>query len=233
MIVTCPSCATRYDLPASRFAADGTMIKCASCGHSWLEARATETPSYALRQVPAVIDNEPAPDDEIHRLVEASREAQDMFLQAKRQRRKRLAAWGVFAAVAASPLLMAMTFPDQVVRYAPSTIVAYQAMGRDVNIYGLEIRHVDMQHIIQDGTRVLTIKGEIANTAGGERKIPSIRFGLSDEANAEVYHWTLDSGARPLKPGESTNFVTRVQAPPETARSIQIRFAHGDEISSN
>jgi predicted Zn finger-like uncharacterized protein len=233
MIISCPSCATRYDLPASRFAADSTMIKCASCGHSWLEARAIEAPSYTQRQLPAVIEHDAAPEEEIRRLVEASREAQDNFAARRRQRRKRLAAWAGFAAVAASPLMMAMTFPEQVVRIAPAAISAYKAVGRDINIYGLDVRRIEMQHILQDGTRVLTVKGEIANTSGSERKIPSLRFGLRDAGGKEVYQWTLDSGARPLMPGESTSFVTRVASPPETAKDIQIRFAHADEIGLN
>ena len=233
MIVSCPSCATRYDLPANRFAAEGTMIKCASCGHSWLEARAIESHSYPVHGLPAVIDHEVAPDEEVRRLVEAGREAQDNFAAARRNKRKKFAAWGVYAAIAATPLLMAMTFPEQVVRYAPAAIRAYKALGQDINIYGLELHRVEMQHILQDGTRVLSVKGEIVNITGGERKIPSLRFGLHDAAGAEVYQWTLDAGGRPLKPGESTSFVTRVASPPEAARNVEIRFAHADEIGSN
>ncbi len=30
-----------------------------------------------------------------------------------------------------------------------------------------------------------------------------------------------------------TNFVTRVAAPPETAKIVEIRFAHAEEIGSN
>ena len=209
------------------------MIKCASCGHSWLEARAVEAQSYSPRLVPAVIEHEAAPDEEIRRLVEASRVAQDSFAAARRKRRKTLAAWGVFGAIAASPLLMAMTFPEQVVRYAPASISAYRAVGQDINIYGLDVRHVEMQHILQDGTRVLTVKGEIVNISGREHKIPSLRFGLHDKTGAEVYRWMLDAGARPLKPGESTSYVTRVASPPETAHDVEIRFAHADEIGSN
>ena len=42
MIVSCPSCATRYDLPDNDSAADGSVIRCASCGHSWIESSAIE-----------------------------------------------------------------------------------------------------------------------------------------------------------------------------------------------
>lgn len=232
MLITCPSCETRYDLPAARFAADGTMIKCAACGHSWLEARAVEIATHPVRQVPAMIDHDES-DSEIRRLVEASREAQESFAVHQRERRRRQASWLAFAAALAAPLVMAAAWPERVVAIAPVTIGAYDALGREVNIYGLDIRRLDLQHMIDGEVRVLAVKGEIANIASGERKIPWLRFSLRDETGKEVYHWLLDTKARPLRSGESTEFVTRVAAPPEAARNVEIRFAHADEIGSN
>jgi len=116
---------------------------------------------------------------------------------------------------------------------APASVQAYQTIGWNVNIYGLDFRKVEMQHMIVDGTRVLAVKGEIANVSGDDRKIPWIRFALRSDSNDEVYNWTLDAGARPLKSGEITNFVTRVASPPENAKNLEIRFAHAHEIGSN
>lgn len=231
MIISCPSCATRYDMPASRIAAEGTMIKCAACGQSWLEGRAIEVTGNSQGKVPAVTDHF-EPDAEIRRLVEASREARNNFAVKRRQRQRRMAKWGAFAAAMTAPVIIALVFPEAVVRLAPATVSAYEALGRDINIYGIGLRRIEMQHMLVDGTRVLAVKGEIVNISGGDRKIPSLRFGLRDGTNAEVYKWTLDSGARPLRPGEITSFVTRVASPPETARIVQIRFAHADEIGS-
>ena len=228
MIISCPSCATRYDMPASRIAAEGTMIKCAACGQSWLEGRAIEV---AQGKVPAIADPF-QPDAEIRRLVEASREARETFAVKRRQRQRRMAAWGAFAAAMAVPVILAAIFPETVVRAAPATVSAYEALGKDINIYGIDLRRIEMQHMVVEGARVLAVKGEIVNISGGSRKIPSLRFGLRDAASTEVYQWTLDSGARPLKAGEVTSFVTRVASPPETARHLQIRFAHADEIGS-
>jgi predicted Zn finger-like uncharacterized protein len=73
MMISCPSCSIRYDLPAQRLAADGTVIKCASCGYSWLESRAIEITSVNPQQLPAVIDHDYEPDHEVRRLVEANR----------------------------------------------------------------------------------------------------------------------------------------------------------------
>ena len=233
MMISCPSCSTRYDLPAQRFAADGTMIKCAACGYSWLESRAIEITPVNPQQLPALVDHAYEPEHEVRRLVEATREAEEAFARQRALRNRRLAGWSAIAGLAMLPLMTAAAFPEQVVSLAPATVTAYQAIGWDVNIYGLEIRRVDMQHMIVDGTRVLAVKGEIANVSDSDRKIPWIRFGLRSAGNAEVYSWTLDTGARPLKPGETTNFVTRVAAPPETAQNVEIRFAHVHEIGSN
>ena len=208
-------------------------MRCSSCGHGWLEGRATEIMTVPARQLPAVIEHTPEPDMEIRRLVEASREAQENFATNRMRRRKTRYAWLGYAAAVAAPFVVAAVFPESVVKAAPAAVSAYAVIGQDVNIYGLELRHVDIQHLAVDGTIVLAIKGEIANISGGDRKIPWLRFGLRDTGNAEVYNWTLDSGARPLRSGEITNFVTRVAAPPETAKNVEIRFAHATEIGSD
>ena len=167
------------------------------------------------------------------RLVEASRRAKEAFAVKKRQRLGRLRGWAILGACLLTPVAAAASFPEFVVSMAPVTVRAYDAVGYNVNIYGLEVRRIEQQHAFVDGVRVLSIKGEISNISNSTQKIPWLRFALNDGRPAEVYTWTLDTGARPLRAGESTSFVTRVASPPETAKNLQIRFAHRDEIGSN
>ena len=209
------------------------MIKCSACGYSWLEGRAVEVQSAPLRQVPVIIEHGAEPDQEVRRLMEAAREARETFAANRHLRFKRLRGWAALAASLMVPFAVAGIFPEQMVRAAPATVRAYETLGQSVNIYGLDLRRIELQHMIDRGTRVLAVKGEIANISGSERKIPALRFGLASATGAEVYRWTLDSTARPLRPGEVTTFVTRVASPPETARNIEIRFAHADEIGLN
>jgi predicted Zn finger-like uncharacterized protein len=233
MIISCPSCSTRYTLRDEKLSAQGMAIACSSCGHRWIESRAIEVVDISPRNLPAVIEHSFEPDSEVKRLVEASRQAREAFADKRRQRLKRLRGWAVLAACIVAPLGAAASFPSLIVKVAPVTMRAYAAAGYSVNIYGLEMRRIEQQHAIVDGTRVLTIKGEITNISDSAQKIPWLRFGLNDERSLEVYNWTLDTGARPLKAGETTNFVTRVASPPESAKNVQIRFAHANEIGSN
>ncbi|MFN4140580.1 zinc-ribbon domain-containing protein [Aestuariivirga sp.] len=233
MIVHCPSCATRYDLPTYRLGADGVMMKCSACGHDWIEGRAVEVAApLATRAIP---DAAPAaePDLEVKRLVAASREAQEAFLLRRRRRRTMAAAWAGLMLFALGPAVGALAFPEAVVTAAPASIRLYEWLGREVNVYGLEIGNVELQHLLVDGERMIAVKGEVRNVSSTARKIPWLRFGLTSGGDAEVYSWQLDTGARPLRPGEATGFTTRVASPPENARSLQIRFARADEIGSN
>jgi predicted Zn finger-like uncharacterized protein len=233
MIISCPSCSTHYNFPDQRLSGDGMAISCSACGHSWIESRAIEIVDISPRKVPTVIEHGFEPDSEVKRLVEASRRAKEAFAVKKRQRLGRLRGWAILGACLLAPVAAAASFPELVVRLAPVTVRAYDAMGYNVNIYGLEIRRIEQQHAFVDGLRVLSIKGEISNISNSTQKIPWLRFGLNDRSQAEVYTWTLDTGVRPLRAGESTSFVTRVASPPESAKNLQIRFAHRDEIGSN
>ena len=230
MIVSCPSCATRYDLPEQSLGHDGAAIRCRACGHRWVEARAVQ-----------VIDVSPMPvaprahesEREVERLVAASQAARDAFLLNRRRKAAENRAWACFVAAMLLPVALLALFPETVVRAAPAAARLYEKAGVKVNIYGLEVRKVTQEHMIVDGVRLLTIKGEIVNVSDADRKIPALRFGLQTNERGEVYAWTLDSAVRPLRPGETTIFSTRVASPPEAARKVEIRFARLDEIGSN
>jgi predicted Zn finger-like uncharacterized protein len=246
MMISCPTCHARYSLADDRPRDQGLALCCSACGHNWVEPPVVESraieiydvtprqlpPPSSSRNLPAVIEPGPDADVEVRRLVEASRLAREAFKEKRAKRMKRLRGWAILGTLALSPIAAAAAFPVQVVKIAPATIRVYELAGLSVNIYGLEIRRLEQQHAIVDGTRVLTVKGEVTNITSSERKIPWLRFGLADGASQEVYHWTLDTNARPLRPGETTSFITRIASPPESAKKLKIRFAHADEIGS-
>jgi hypothetical protein len=234
MIVHCPSCLSRKDIPSLRADGSGTLVACDGCGHEWIESRALDRTPGMSRNLPVAAGQNPAAAEaDLKRLVAAARAAQARFAGERRRRRVMTVAWAGLLLVAATPAACAMLFPEVIVRSAPAAIAFYDLIGRKVNVYGLEIRDVEVQHLLVDGKQVVAVKGQIANVTGSFRKIPGLRFGLRAKDNAEVYNWRLDTAQRPLRPGESTSFVTRVASPPESASALEIRFARADEIGSN
>ncbi len=233
MIVACPSCATRYDLPPGSGAEDGAVIRCTTCNHSWIEASAVDITEIAHHPL-ALIEDHSAVDDEVARIAEEARQARLRFEERRRAGRRRLAGWAGLAAACALPFAAIFAVPDRVVAMAPAMMRLYKVAGIAVNVRGFDIRHVVNQTFDKDGVRVLAIRGDIVNVAGRPLKVPSMRFVLRSADGHELYAWTLASvGARPLEAGNATNFVTRITAPPEGAENIEIRFARADELGTN
>jgi len=231
-IVSCPSCGETYELPGGHGAADGSIIRCSGCGHSWLEARAVEV----IENLPAVVEEEDAVDldREAMRIAEAATRLAARRSAARTRRRAALRGWALLAAAVAAPLGVATAFPERVVRAAPATALLYAKAGIEINIRGLEIRNARSQLTTVDDTKVLAVKGEIVNVSSSPAKVPSMRFALRDGSKSEVYSWTLASvGGRTLEPGQATSFVTRIAEPPEGSQDVEIRFARAEEITVN
>jgi predicted Zn finger-like uncharacterized protein len=233
MIVSCPSCDTRYDIGEYGHSHGAVTISCRSCGHRWKELPVIDVVEVPHRALARVVDHREEPEFDVQRLVEAAKTAQEEFALRRRQKAKRIGGWASFGLFALAPFISAALLPETVVMAAPATVKIYEKLGYTINIYGLDIRHVEQQNTVVDGAHVLMIKGEISNPTDSVRKIPSLRFALSGDEPKELYTWTLDTTSRPLRPGETTSFTTRVAQPPELAKNLKIRFAHLDEISSN
>ena len=236
MIVRCPSCATRNQL-SPRQASGLAGTQCQDCGYHWTEVetlQAIDVTELPLRNLPRVIAHEDhAPEFEARRLAEMAKDAKAQFAAARQAKNRRLRNWAIYIGFVSAPFLAAALAPEAMVAAAPISLKAYEKLGYDINVFGLDIRRVERQHAIIDGKRILTIKGELSNVSADTRKLPWLRFALLGPSGEELYTWTLDTGARPLRAGETTGFVTRVAAPPEAAANLVIRFARSDEIGTD
>lgn len=214
------------------------MIRCAVCGHSWIESRAVNViDAVALNDAgPAKserIEEDLYAEREVMRLAQAARAVEAKFSAARERKRKELRGWALLAAFIALPVMAGIIAPHEVARAFPPARMIYSMAGIEINVSGLEFRNVGQQHSIIDGVRVLAIQGEIVNVGKRERQIPPLAFYLKDDQLQPVYDWRLVATTRPIKPGEVSTFVTRIASPPDTARHIEIRFAPHGETGSN
>jgi predicted Zn finger-like uncharacterized protein len=238
MILTCPSCDTRYSVDGSKLPAAGRTVRCAKCGHSWHqgpEAPEVEIPPESVAPAPPA-PSEPAP--AVHPAGDVP--MSDSFAPSATRafapaaiapaplgpKIAVAAGWAGLIAVVLVIAVSAVRYRQDIAVIWPQSAGVYSSLGLKVNASGIDFRQVDYRRETEDGQTVLAVSGVIVNGGGRELPVPqTVRVTLSDAANHEIYHWTFKPGVTVLGPHQSVPFTTRLSSPPAAARFLEVRFA--------
>ena len=245
MILTCPSCRTRYQTDGANFKAPGRNVRCAKCGTVWFEA--APEPEAAAEPDPVLVPVIPA-------LQPAMADAPQLaavdgtldFAPAARSEEPKADAVEIprrsrGTALAQSVGWMALIFligtigwgtvqyRETIASLWPQSASLYAAMGLPVNIRGITLTNIAYKQEYEDGQPVLSVTGKVVNISKREQAVPEIRVVLLDDAKHELYHWTFDAGIPTLKPGSESPFTTRLSSPPPEARNLNVRFSEAGD----
>ena len=246
MILTCPSCRTRYQADSAHFHSPGRNVRCAKCGETWFQAAPdaeaqTEpepviTPP-AFDEVTVATDlSEPAPAESSALNFGAGEQAPEAPLlrpqRAERGLGARLAnaaGWVVFFVLIGGIGWSTVQYRQTIASLWPQSASFYTFIGMPVNVRGIAIANVAYKQEYEDGQPVLSVTGKVVNVSNKEQAVPEIRVVLLDDAKHELYQWTFDAGIPTLKPGSESAFVTRLSSPPSEARNLDVRFAEAGD----
>ncbi len=220
MIVSCPSCATRYLIDPTALGGEGRTVRCAKCSHTWHERPPADMPKR--------VDILP-PDDAPRPIPFGSNLP---AIVARRRRANRLG-WLAVAAAVIIIIVAGIVARGPIVDAWPPAGKLYTAIGLGVDkidTAGLEIQNVVQEQMVEGGVQILVIRGKIQNLADHSRTVPPIRISLLDAADIELHHWTFAAEQSELEAESHTNFETRLNSPPRGAVRLQIKFA-GDEAN--
>ncbi len=253
MILTCPACSTRYTVDEAKFPAAGRTVRCAKCGHSWHQAGPEPEPApepefapapvpepepdvtpAAAEAIPAPVVAEPEPPLEEPfggpsagtRAYAPPAQMPERFREQKLQTAAVVAGWVGLVAVVLLIGYSAVRYRQDIAAIWPQSAGVYSGLGMPVNASGIDFRNVTYRRESEDGQSVLVVTGQIVN--GGARELPvpqTVRVGLTDIDNRELYHWTFKPDATVLKPGAQLSFRTRLSSPPAAARFAVVTFA--------
>jgi predicted Zn finger-like uncharacterized protein len=244
MILTCPSCDTRYAVDGSKFPAAGRTVRCAKCGHSWHQAAEAAEGEIAPEPSAPAPDEAPEPGPVMHPSV-ADAPMSDPFPVGPSPTRgfapaavapapraplgpklAVVAGWAGLIAVVLLIAVSAVRYRQDIAAIWPQSAGVYSSLGLHVNASGIDFRQVDYHRESEDGQVVLAVSGVIVNAGSRQLPVPQmVRVTLSDASNHELYHWTFKPDATVLGPGQSVPFVTRLSSPPAAARHLEVRFA--------
>ena len=241
MILTCPSCSTRYTVDEAKFPAAGRTVRCAKCGHSWHQAAPEPEPEpepaptpepEAVAAAPAAVD-EPEPRLEDAFAASSTRAYAPQASAPERASRALslqtaavVAGWIGLVAVVLLIGYSAVRYRQDIATIWPQSAGVYSGLGLPVNATGIDFRDVAYRREVEDGQSVLVVTGRIVNTGQREMPVPqTVRVGLNDADNRELYHWTFKPDATTLKPGGEMPFRTRLSSPPAAARFAVVTFS--------
>ena len=196
MIITCPACHTKFQLPPASLGAAGRNVRCSSCGERWFVAAFTDVaapppPAMVLpEQVPMVAEGAPW---------------------------RRLTPW-----LAGALLLLlaaaAIAGRNQIAQHLPMAAPVYQRLGLSLELpLGIEFRDLGSERRMTKGQPVLVVTGEITNISGQRREVPPIRVAVLDADRRELDHGSFDPPEPALGPGGVARFEVELDVPPPEA----------------
>jgi predicted Zn finger-like uncharacterized protein len=133
--------------------------------------------------------------------------------------------WGLLLLFVLSVAGLVALAPKTVVSMLPGATRLYAMLGMPVNLRGLALEGVSYGWSRDGEETVLEVKGEIVNLTAAALQIPIVVIALRDEKGAEISQWTTTAGDEPLAPGARTPFTADIASPPDTVRSLKVRFA--------
>lgn len=232
MILICPSCETRYVTSDDSIGATGRNVRCAACDHSWYVK-----PAETLGDPSEVQDESGLTRAQVERLRQkavanakssSGPHAEMREKELKRRKRNQLiaiaAAWSGSALVFVGSAYAALNNREAVVSMMPEAASVYEALGMEVNRFGLDFAELQAQRSFDGTTPVLTISGKAVNSSDRHRPSPTVRIGLYNQAGAEVHVERVNLMDAVVPPSGEANFTAHIISPPMDSYDVQVSF---------
>ncbi len=254
MILNCPSCQARYLVNPVQLGDAGRRVKCVRCHHVWYARRPAETvvPPTTTETQPAA---GPAPEPAAGPDLTASRyevpvdepgrvPSPDPYPPVSGQlpstvvlRRSRVPAafWTLLILLVGAVIVLGAVARDDVVRFYPPAIVAYDSIGLPVDPAVLA-DHPELQPALRiEGLAValgdsedLLVSGAIVNGADHARRLAPLQVTLRDGEGAALASHAVTLASRSLEAGETVDFELVIEDWPDGAVDASVAFATQD-----
>ncbi len=221
MILTCPTCGTRYQTDRTRLAPPGGNVRCAKCLAVWFHA-VTEAED-SVESDPGEAPSNPNADAEP---AGGNPAAQNVRAE-NRTRLALVAGGGALLLFVGAFVWAAIAFRHEIATVWPQSASFYASINLPVNVRGLAFVDVGFDRVLEDGERVLRVSGRVVNVSEAELVVPEIYVSLRDMDERELYAWTIRMSIAALGPGQSGPFLTRLPNPPPEMRRADLSFVSG------
>lgn len=227
MILECPACHTRYNVPDGAIGPGGRSVRCKHCGHSWREAppeEETTAPAKAAEPEPEPEVSAPPPDPEPVPPVEDEAPRFDTSeLDAHEPPRTRR--WALIAACVGLVLLIGI---GAIFYVGPDRLRAQLGMPRGASVsLLLEVPRSPERRQLASGNELFALTGRVVNPTRERQSVPDIQAELQDGQGRVVYSWVITPPTRTLAPGAAADFNAAEVDVPKGAQELKLSFVGG------
>jgi len=223
MIVTCSACKTRYLTDPAALGSVGRMVRCAKCGHTWMQTPPADLP----RRVDVI-----SPSGNPAELSPPRFNLPAPYIPPRRRRSRARAVLAVAAVVVIAAVGAGYFARTQIMETWPQTKRVYDLIGGLVNTSNatLDVGNLKIVHQPVAGMEVLVLQGEITNRGGQPQVVPALRATLFDANDKGVLDWTFASDVAVLQPGETGRFRTLAISPPNGFGRTAVTFTDNGSL---
>ncbi len=223
MIVTCSACKTRYLTDPAALGAIGRMVRCAKCGHTWMQTPPADLP----RRVDVISPSSGQPD-----LSPPRFNLPAPYIPPPRGRSRVRTALAVAAAVVIAAVGAGYFARSQIIETWPSAKRVYDLIGGlvETSSSALDVGNLQIVRQPVGGMEVLVLQGEITNRGQQPQAVPTLRVTLFDADDKGIMDWTFASDAAVLQPGETGRFRTQAISPPNGFGRTAVTFVENGPL---
>lgn len=205
MILTCPACSSQYQIPDAAIGPAGRQVRCAHCGHGWLQPPAP----LELIEEAGVADGAATIGD-AHLAPEP---------RPQRRRGWLLAAFAAFVIFAGAIAGLAL-FGSPELRARIAALGSPRESPLDV-----QLARQPQRRTLANGHELLAVTGRIVNRTDNMQRVPAVLAELRDARGAVVYSWTIAAPRETLPPRESVEFNSAEIDVPQGAEQLNLKLA--------
>lgn len=216
MIVSCPECNKRYQVESSLIPDQGRPVRCASCGHVWLQQ------SDVVEQ----ISQNPRVQGLKNVTANAKATKQSSIM-------KPLLGWGSFGVTVIALLGFILLNQSHLTAYFPQSKKIYSLLGISYPTLGEGLAITDAK-IIETSEGHFVVKGNLVNISDQVRELTPLQvkaLGPDDTCkhpdennNCVIKHWQLTLDHQSLLPGEQVPFESSPYPFIKGAESVGVSF---------
>ena len=222
MILTCPSCSSRYHVDAAAFQQKPRKVRCANCGHRWKAEPPVDEPKIPdLEVAPAA-----KPKEQVLAAAAAVMPKSVRRPTAKKENRQsNPVGWMLGTGVVVLLLVSMVIGRNGIVGKFPATAAVYESVGLSVEQdFGLEFKDVTLDWQREGGAFVLVVEGEIVNLSQALQVIPPVRMAILDSEGRELQHEYFELEESEISAGNRVNFSGRLVDPIDQGENFRLTF---------